>query len=1371
MENKTFTLIGKFDDQITKKLRGINNSLDDLNKALKIFSKNSGNVKKGLDDVGDSFTRIGINASKSFERMTASLEYAGKSAGKVRDTVSQIGEGVRGLDRIGDSLENAARAAGRAGENVSEIGRSAGRANQQAEGLLSTLLKANALVNVGGAFSQGVNRAMGGSVQTAGKGFGLLQRLFKGAADDQMADIKAQAGVMGSMTMKGYKGSEAGGGVSFGEAGKFYKAIDRNVAEMIRTSAAPTAKVVELQRYTLDTLGPLMLAAEGVPKGSNIRKIDPKKVDAAAKRYGGFLEKVAILSQGTGSGVFQVAAGVEGLITRGKIDTTIDFFTDNVLLMKALEHEGFAGRNARTAKMMSSAISEEEKMQAVIRAFEKAQSSEATAAMAQSLTGTMQAFDDTIFNSSVGVLGMAVTFTEKEQKGVNSQLNKLYGYRIKSYEKELAGIKDKDSLRALQLKKDIADTKKTLATLTKKGEEQVTTPFLAFSLAFTNLISKLTEALAAIGPLWKDFVPSVLEFSFKFLEPLAVTLKNVASNMRLGKFSKAFSFGRIAGEFFKYIGNSLADLAKAITDPKGALNTVQNEFVKGFLDAFKEPGSLEKAKKGIQDAIWALFWKITSILASVALSPEFRPLLLAGVAIAFGPPFISAVITGLVPLAIMSLSSVFKGLAKKVLEKLASGKFLEKAIEKFRPTKYPSSPLPKAQQLSIPLGGFKPAQLGLPLESVTPKPMKPSSGASVAARVSQVGKNFVPYIGSKLSGPFTGMVSAGQRVLGFFKAFAPAGQRFMGFFKGIAGKLSIVGAIITSVISLFSGESLARSLAQGAGPLLGAALGAALFPFLGPLGPLIGGWIGSLEPVVSFLEGVFLGIGQVVNHVFSSLGDIGGVLVANLSDIWGVITSLFPALRGAGQGLDFLRIGLTITKMILFPLTATLDLISFILIKIRQGGLRLLEWMSTLPFMKGLLGGTKEITAKKIEADRSAERMWTNNANEHSWGVFTGADMAKASTVPKSLADVGIQANATSGVLGSTTAQQKAHLQGLKDSQAKSLAEQEKMRKSWSSIIVGSQSLLMKSANYLSTAISSAASKINAASIGLKGRGNTPGAMASGAYRGFVPGSSNRKMALGEAIASEMRNKPSGSHLVIANSSETVIPAAKGFTPGGPLTNLSSSLSRYIAPLASLGSMADELRRLRESSLFMGGGKGSLGAARALAAMFGLSLTSHVRPWDIGSYHQIGRAMDFSNSSGPTPQMMAFAQEMLKRYGSSLTELIYTPLGFSIKNGRQVPPLAAGAHYNHVHVAFGLGSGNPAFFSSQSDAIAWEKKMMPSTARVSSVTTNSSEGFGSYTLNSPITIYQQPGQDPEELANIVATRLNMAISELRNHYA
>ena len=130
--------------------------------------------------------------------------------------------------------------------------------------------------------------------------------------------------------------------------------------------------------------------------------------------------------------------------------------------------------------------------------------------------------------------------------------------------------------------------------------------------------------------------------------------------------------------------------------------------------------------------------------------------------------------------------------------------------------------------------------------------------------------------------------------------------------------------------------------------------------------------------------------------------------------------------------------------------------------------------------------------------------------------------------------------------------------------------------------------------------------------------------------------------------------------------------------------------------------------------------------------------------------------------------MMQFARVMATQYGQNLKELIYTPLGFSIKNGAQVAPYAQGAHYNHVHVAYGLGQGNPAFFNNQSDATKWESKMMPAGASVRSITSNTSEGYGEMTINAPITIHQRPGQNSEELALAVAKHLSDAITHARS---
>ena len=114
------------------------------------------------------------------------------------------------------------------------------------------------------------------------------------------------------------------------------------------------------------------------------------------------------------------------------------------------------------------------------------------------------------------------------------------------------------------------------------------------------------------------------------------------------------------------------------------------------------------------------------------------------------------------------------------------------------------------------------------------------------------------------------------------------------------------------------------------------------------------------------------------------------------------------------------------------------------------------------------------------------------------------------------------------------------------------------------------------------------------------------------------------------------------------------------------------------------------------------GASRSLSYARQLASAYGLTMTSH---WRRGartagsgsrSLHSMGRAMDFSNSSGPTKQMMAFFNAM---HPLKPTELLYSPAG-----GRQwrrwgvqqdTSGVTKRGHYNHVHVGFKDGGVMP----------------------------------------------------------------------------
>lgn len=47
--------------------------------------------------------------------------------------------------------------------------------------------------------------------------------------------------------------------------------------------------------------------------------------------------------------------------------------------------------------------------------------------------------------------------------------------------------------------------------------------------------------------------------------------------------------------------------------------------------------------------------------------------------------------------------------------------------------------------------------------------------------------------------------------------------------------------------------------------------------------------------------------------------------------------------------------------------------------------------------------------------------------------------------------------------------------------------------------------------------------------------------------------------------------------------------------------------------------------------------------------------------------------------------------EALLEVEHDLHELIYTPAGFSVKNGRRVPPIAAADHHDHVHMSVDRG--------------------------------------------------------------------------------
>jgi hypothetical protein len=101
--------------------------------------------------------------------------------------------------------------------------------------------------------------------------------------------------------------------------------------------------------------------------------------------------------------------------------------------------------------------------------------------------------------------------------------------------------------------------------------------------------------------------------------------------------------------------------------------------------------------------------------------------------------------------------------------------------------------------------------------------------------------------------------------------------------------------------------------------------------------------------------------------------------------------------------------------------------------------------------------------------------------------------------------------------------------------------------------------------------------------------------------------------------------------------------------------------------------------------------------------------------------------------------------------------------------GNLTATLGAGANptAKPVHTANAFGPGNGMAFTSMRAAQNWERSMVPGSKRIASITANSGERFGGGAVTNNITINQQPNQNAEELATIVALKIGEAISDAR----
>lgn len=1394
---RTFTLIGEFKDGITPELQKINNQLA----ALKNSFSNIGG--KGARTASRDFGRFAVaskelvNALKEQNQALRSVvepmrQYrteVGKTVAAMKKLQTARG-GAKGIEETNRALEQQIRLLERlkrvesrgpgygggggrrpprppagvdlgggmpAGRPMPRAGRGGGGSGFNTNDYnMGTFAFAFSL---GQGVSQPITNAIVAGFQIGVdlmmKPFQYFANAFGERVQDELSDLKAAGGLLSIS-----KRSQNPFLKDIDEAIQFQQETNETFAKMAGALPGVTNDYVQVGKRLSDTAARIVNTdfSGALAEANRIRATEEGRKfygqaitgtgpeaqrDVITTLLGELTKKTTIAGLGgrTGAGGIAGAYGLPGITERllsedqvsvGKFQRYASVFSDPAVA-DALQ------RNV--AKINATAMGSVERYKVIQKVLDEIVTPELIEKLRTSVDGVYQGLKSMIFDPDTGLFGLGRNF-KKFGKRINQ-----YGQYIDKAGKVVEDISlaaDED-LSIFEIIRDVfSNLGQALMPLVEvlpqvfdplKSVANVLMDARHYAAEFNRTFNQYREglkalskvkgneflkdtldvraSLGAINNLFAEFgIISEGEFlqTAKMLKSKDLDIGAAVSDM-IDKFFDS-SLAETIGEFIgRLVGTVISQIAKMtgfLADKVGG-NKLASGFAKGF-EAAGGPAAFTAIFKdvfklmfeGLKFVMKALPWQAYALMAAALVIPAA----ISGIAMFAAQGIANALMAGFA-----------KGLGNKGL-----GDMIAKVFQTIFATKNVAV-RDLGNVVTDPRRMLPPAKTpgALPTAAIVPKVAKGMNAFTT----------FFGKIGSFLKG---------------------TGPRFLSFFKGFGGILTVVAGALTAIVSLFKGESLAQALAKGAGPVLGAALGAALIPFLGPIGPMvgatIGGWIGSMDAVTQPLADTF-------QAIFNTFGTTFDLIVQVGKDLLGVINGLVRVIPGVSQGFNLLRFALFALlspfKLLEIGINGIYDL--YLSIKKNTVGLnkeeeaRLNERRTqratdeftiqgreaagfTLAqqkaaeyakFKEAQFRGDKEAMNRTAEYMKSIDRLMKFRGEEP---VKPPKPAKNITTSPVQITPAGL--SAFSGMFNKPVEKTPSSLSGLLASAPKPAKPTPAPPTSLSQLLASAPKPL-PTAKPTVAAVPKEIAQTAANSQQLNQKATTQIAQAASI----------------RTTAQQTQKNTLTTNTLLGNIKAGIM-AVSSFIQSGNLVVKASGFGMPGMP----------------AGVPMGGAQGNLGAAQSLAFQNGLQLTSFFRPGDKGM-HGLGRAMDFSNGVN-TPEQMAFAQQMIARYGSSLYELIYTPLGFGIKNGQKVPLSYWGTatnlgHYNHVHVAFANGPQDGKMFTSQEAAGGWEKSMVPGSVKVASITGNSREGFEGANVVNNFTITQQPGEDGEVLANRVAT--------------
>jgi hypothetical protein len=1265
-EDRTFTLIGNFQDNITPKLRSINEQINALNGTIAKFKTNGRDLSKEFGSIATSLSAVSAAARENRTALTrnksdlegylSTLKKIGAEQERIlRYSPPRIGGG--GGSRGGGPGGTLPGGGGGYGSGGSGLFRDSANVFGLTVGNTISNLLTNSIV---AGFRVGV---------------GLMEKPFQAAANafgeriqDETTDIQAAGGLFAVSQRKGL-----GLFPDFTSAMREQQRINYKLAQSAAALPGATEEYVRQGKLLTDTMiGVLAKNKTGTIKFSQSIGGDGTAAGALETIVQKFTEKAVLLGQGTQSrSIYGIPQLTERLINAENVTPNMfsryAAFINNPLVANAFKE--------MTPQLAKTAAGSAERLKLAYELLDKSLPNEVIQAYKSSVAGTFENLRSLLFDPEVGLFGLGRKF-----KKIAPQVDQ-FGRYINEQGQVVDQMSKaaKDNLGVFDLLKDII-----------VGFGNPFAELIPVLMQLFDPLKKVTDDLIGLRTIAQDFYRNFHSYSAYFTQ--------------LGKDMGSYNISSTSGA-------------------RGALAAINN-----LLRALKvvDISQFESTGKELKDRN-ANLPQIASKLLKQLFDSDFMRQIgeMIGRIIGDTLSMVAQILTGATDFATMG------GFAGG----LKSGFYAAKG--------------PEAIQLIIK------DLFGLLFEAI-----KAIIAAAPIETISLgLGALILPALGAVVSAFAVDLAKAGLSAAKG-KILSSVAQQAAG---SIAGE--VAGGAATSATSRYLRLSENRMAGTILRPAVGAGIEAAGASAAGAAGAGAAGAGGGALAVAAAPIALAAGVILTAAYGFKVFSEMANGTAAKNTE------AAYRQLQAADlqkQAANLSRGGVKTTQALSFGSVASLQqrLSAMGLLKTEKGANLLEKYGMRDVFSSRLQSQTEALNKEKTKigvlglgAEETARRLAPFNAAINQ----TKVSLQRSQTdLEKAFKDLGPKV-------------QDALIANLSNFH----------------ITVGGQLTDSQGKGFPATLDAG-----NGGGGGGKPSGSPPPKENKPWWKVWSDGSDNPhySSSLGGALAYETAHKPSGSDLVIANSSETVIPAAGGFGMSdllGTMTtgfyNLTQNISsiqnnltrsidgkeqksekKFNTLTEKLTEMSQQISKLSTtqggSMLGIGGGGNIVSVGQQLLAM-GLQVGENpyfqygagylpggggrVGQHAKGSYHYLGRALDVSGSVGQLNQVYA----MLK--GTNPSELLW-----------QVP-----GHYDHLHVAYALGKGNPAFFGSQSQAMAWEKQMMPPTAKVQSFTSNTSEGFGNngtITVNAPITINQLPGQSPKELAALVAMEISNAVADVRN---